>query len=114
MDSEVENLLNFEWMPDELKDYVYEKYKSDSIYLKTLGRIDQDYIWVVVVYDSGKAEKIFSAYKDFEKSLELNIFKSFPEIVEGANKLEGDFNVTVEVFSQKQALNLLGFKASGT
>ncbi|GAA0371049.1 hypothetical protein GCM10009092_39220 [Bowmanella denitrificans] len=110
MDSEIESLLNFEWIPDELKDYVYDKYKSDSIYLKILGKINQDYIWVVVVYDSDEAEKNFTSYKGFEESLNQNIFKTFPEIGEGKYLIEDNFKVTVEVFSQIQALNLLGHK----
>jgi hypothetical protein len=113
MDLRIKEALDFEWMPDELKDYVYNKYKLDSIYLKTLGSIDKDYVWVVVIYNSDESEKYYNSHKEFEQSLDTQIFKSFPDIKQGEVALDSNLKVMIELFNQDQALELIGFYENG-
>lgn len=109
-----EDLLNFEWMPEELKEYVYRKYQLDSIYLKTLGKIDEDYTWVVVVYDCESEGLLNYSYTEFEELLNNSIFRFFPDIQAGTIQLINGVKVIIETIGQKQALELLGYYEDGT
>jgi hypothetical protein len=109
MNQELDKALNFEWMPDKLKDYIYGKYKLDSIYLKKLGAIDEDYFWIVVVYDSELSERYYDSYSEFEKSLNRNIFENFPNINQGEMRLQNKIGLFIEVFDQKQVMELMGY-----
>jgi hypothetical protein len=109
-----DELLNFEWMPSELKDYIYSKYKLPCIYLKTLGTIDEDYVWIVVIYDDESEKLKDYSYSEIEKLLHNNIFQFFPSIKAGEILLDNDAAVVIEVFDQKQALDLLGYDENCT
>ncbi len=100
--------LEFEFIPDQIKEYAYSKYAVDSLSVRTFGEIDKDYFLVLVAYkDSDNLIDLFGSYKAFDDSLQKHIFDKSDQIVDGAFLLKEAWDVYVEKLDQSEVLALL-------
>ena len=106
--SNISGLLEFEFIPDRLKEFAYSKYHVDSLSVRTFGEVNNDYCLVLIAYnDKDKLLELFGTYKAVDESLNRNIFDKYREISGGTTLLPEGLEVFVEKFSQEQAFEIL-------